>query len=385
MSSIKRKLPRGLYRVLKWGRANFLSRPSSYLIDKLKKILSFFGFYLSVKRHSLLNIERYTWGLFPGTFGGWSFFWRCHYFNFFNWRLLHSDSFSLEKNHIDRNNFLTSSLSNSNVPVSFLESLILKNFKFERFAPRPNLTELKFIEGAREEKKIVIMDNTFTPSGFYHFYLDVLPEVVNFKVNGSGILGFPYVEEGFQKEILQFLGLGPLKKADDLKLANTAIVSHSKSLVYPQASSIRLFSKFVTEQLHKQATMKPRKRRVFITRRDEKERRLLYEELLIEGLLPLGFEVFDPGKHDFSSQIDVFSNCEFIVAPHGAALSHLVCVPAGCCVVELNGDKDVRWHFAKISKDLGLNYKLITGRKVDSIYFEVCYKNVVSVIKDMLP
>jgi capsular polysaccharide biosynthesis protein len=67
----------------------------------------------------------------------------------------------------------------------------------------------------------------------------------------------------------------------------------------------------------------------------------------------------------------LFSEARNIVAPHGAALSHLVAVPSSCNIIELNGPSHVRWHFRKMSEALNLRHTLVIGKESTGLNFSV--------------
>ncbi len=79
----------------------------------------------------------------------------------------------------------------------------------------------------------------------------------------------------------------------------------------------------------------------------------------------------------------MFQNASMIVAPHGAALSNLVAVPEGCTLIELNGDRDIRWHYQKIARDIGIESRLVIGEYVNSLSFSIEPARVLEVIMDL--
>jgi hypothetical protein len=58
---------------------------------------------------------------------------------------------------------------------------------------------------------------------------------------------------------------------------------------------------------------------IYITRKNERARRISNEDELIYYLSKLGFEMIDPGQLDFFEQVNYFKNAEYIVSAHGAA------------------------------------------------------------------
>lgn len=79
---------------------------------------------------------------------------------------------------------------------------------------------------------------------------------------------------------------------------------------------------------------KPR-RRLYVSRRDARFRRLINEAELLDLLVPLGFEVVLPGQMSFKEQVACFAEAEIIVAVMGAALTNMVFAPGHATIIAL--------------------------------------------------
>jgi hypothetical protein len=78
-----------------------------------------------------------------------------------------------------------------------------------------------------------------------------------------------------------------------------------------------------------------RRRRLYITRRGARWRRVLNEDEVVKSLGKWGFEVIDPAVMSISQQIDIAAETEAIVGPFGAGMHLLVFAPKGTRVVTL--------------------------------------------------
>jgi capsular polysaccharide biosynthesis protein len=108
-------------------------------------------------------------------------------------------------------------------------------------------------------------------------------------------------------------------------------------------------------------------RNIFITRLGNPNGRHINNEIeILEFLKDYNFEIVDPGKLGFLDQIQLFREARLIVAPHGAALSHIISIPRGARVLEINGDFDVRWHIWKMAKILDIEHYLYLGQSTDN-------------------
>lgn len=82
-----------------------------------------------------------------------------------------------------------------------------------------------------------------------------------------------------------------------------------------------------------------RRKRLYISRRGAKWRRLLNEDALLKLLGEWGFQAVDPGALSIGEQIDLAANAEAIVGPAGAGMNLLLFAPRGAKIVELNYHK----------------------------------------------
>jgi hypothetical protein len=108
------------------------------------------------------------------------------------------------------------------------------------------------------------------------------------------------------------------------------------------------------------------------------------EKFILDFLLRLNFLIIDPDEMIFSEQIRLMQSASILISAHGAALSHLVCVPKECKVIELNGDTDVRWHYYKIAQHLGLDYMLLIGNTLNEKEFFIEVERVESAVRLVL-
>lgn len=75
--------------------------------------------------------------------------------------------------------------------------------------------------------------------------------------------------------------------------------------------------------------------RLYISRRLAKRRRLLNEDEIVEMLDGFGFRELRLEEHSVAAQIEAFRSAEFIVAPHGAGLIHLLHARPGARLLEI--------------------------------------------------
>ena len=102
--------------------------------------------------------------------------------------------------------------------------------------------------------------------------------------------------------------------------------------------------------------------RIYISRRDARERRVANEANIMEVLAPLGFVSYTPGQMTVLEQVKLFSQADIIVAPHGAGLVNMI-YSDDVSVVELipskpNNKKFEAYYFC-LAIQLGFDYRRI--------------------------
>jgi len=97
-------------------------------------------------------------------------------------------------------------------------------------------------------------------------------------------------------------------------------------------------------------------RRLYISRADAPDRRVLNEPELVAALGELGFERVTPGELPLVDQLRLFASAEVVVGAHGAGLANAVVAPAGAWLIELVGDKSAAPMYAALASFAGLRY-----------------------------
>ena len=104
------------------------------------------------------------------------------------------------------------------------------------------------------------------------------------------------------------------------------------------------------------ASPSPRRKRLYISRRDAGSRKFVNEEQSIELLSGYGFESVELSVHDFSEKVALFAHAEFIIGLTGAGLTNLMFCQADTKVIELFPTSYVTYFFASMAAHLALDY-----------------------------
>ncbi len=127
---------------------------------------------------------------------------------------------------------------------------------------------------------------------------------------------------------------------------------------YPMPQQFGVFQRIRSEFFN---TVDFRLRRLYISRTDTKQRRLLNEDEVIYRVEKAGFECCSLSDKSLSDQIELFSQATHIVAPHGAGLTNIVFCNPGTKVCELQMNNYLNWVFRYIAGCGFLRYGCILG------------------------
>jgi hypothetical protein len=263
-----------------------------------------------------------------------------------------------------------SQFNGGNIPIAIFESNFLK---FSSYEIKQKIDK-KIVElGARNNLKIIVGNSNLPKvvvpfiEGFFHYYVELMPLILKNITKSCFILQVP--QEKFYVDILKYFCI------KYVEIPNSEIGMHYsqftiiKEGLYPSKNDLRILRKHTTKKI---SLASEYKNRIYITRRNNKNgRRIQNEKSIIDLLVKNDFIVIDPDELVFDEQVKLMQTASIVISAHGAALSHLVCVPKKCKVIELNGNVDIRWHYFKISKDLNLKYYLITGNTLNRHEFHI--------------
>jgi capsular polysaccharide biosynthesis protein len=133
------------------------------------------------------------------------------------------------------------------------------------------------------------------------------------------------------------------------------------------------------------ATEKRRRRRIYVSRNDATQRRVLNEDQLIKALQPLGFEAHTTGRMSARSQVELFSEADIIIGPHGAGLANIVFAPAASLLIEIVADPYLHPIFWIISKLNRMRYaRLIEPAVTDTFDINVDVTRLIRVVESFL-
>jgi hypothetical protein len=224
-----------------------------------------------------------------------------------------------------------------------------------------------FVEPPREVAGSLGVLATRGDHSYYHFLLDVLPRLAIMDTPGVPAPERWYVprQHGFQREILALAGFPP-----DAEVIDSDLVSHvrAQALLVPGRPDTELRTPpwavdYIRQRLRPPDLERVPGRRIYVTRGRERHNRTVANEEDVVGLLAeRDFTVVDPGTMPVADQIRTFAEAEWIVAPHGAALTNLAFASPGASVIELFPPDYVQLCYWKLADCVpGLSYRYLVG------------------------
>jgi hypothetical protein len=223
--------------------------------------------------------------------------------------------------------------------------------------------------------------------GFFHFYLQYIPLMKKQFDSKKYNLLIEKDHFKYYNELLKIFIHKKYKILKEMTFSNCYYLSNEN--IYPLKKNMLYLREEIRKRFRLNYVRQSPVKRIYIPRtKNNTPGRSIFEETILINYLKKkhNFQLFYPEKYSIKKQIKIFNECEYIIAAHGAALSNLISVNKNTKVIELNGNKDVRWHYAKIFDDIGLskNYYLLLGKSYNNFFIKFDLKKLKSVLDDLL-
>jgi hypothetical protein len=237
-------------------------------------------------------------------------------------------------------------------------------------------------------------------NNYWHWLTEILCRLALLELQGIEY-DYLYVECNlpFKKETLQLWGLNPNK----IMVAQNNLCIKPDQLIVPSMVSnvnfpAALFScyaqphlleyvktKLLTAAL-KQGPSKKLHERIFISRKDAAQRRILNEDEVFELFQEKGFTRYELEKLSVVDQILLFHHAEIIVSPQGTGLANTIFCTEQTKIIELfQGLNDCTFWY--LSQTLNLNYTPVQTVTFLSNYYAAWSTNTympLAIIKDVI-
>lgn len=171
----------------------------------------------------------------------------------------------------------------------------------------------------------------------------------------------------YQLEMLQILGISPDRILD----SETYPYIQAEELIIPSYGNIDgwfpklavdfLRNLFLSQEIIKisssgLAYSEKLPKKVYLSRDQVSYRKVINELEVRDFLTTLGFVTIIPESLSITEQVNLFSQVEVVISPHGAGLTNAMFCPAGTKIIELFNPDYVYGCFWAIASQVGLDY-----------------------------
>ena len=202
---------------------------------------------------------------------------------------------------------------------------------------------------------------------FYHWLFDVLPRIGLLRSAGFGAVDHWIVADDrltVARELLSRAGIEPSKvrcvgRGGHLECEELVVTSAPGRICEPTPRSVEFLRELFGSESAAINSGGASGRRIYVARRGR--RKIVNEDELAPVLAHHGIEQTSMEGLSLSEQIAVFRGASLVVAPHGAALSHLVHAAKGATLVELHPPNYLNQAYFVLAGACGVRYLPVVG------------------------
>ncbi|TAE59192.1 MAG: DUF563 domain-containing protein [Nostocales cyanobacterium] len=232
----------------------------------------------------------------------------------------------------------------------------------------PKLPSIHFIEG-----KVAVLTG-LTNHVYFHWMLDVLPRWELLRISNHDFADIDYFivdnQLPFQKETLAKLQIPEHKQINIREFphlqATELIVPSFPGCVAWMSNWTCDFLKqqFLDHTISENSQIQQPKKRIYITRKLAKSRRIINEPEITNFLKLYGFETVILEAMTVAEQALLFSQAEIIISPHGSGLTNIAFCQPQTKVIELFSPNYVYHCYWWLSNLVGLDYYYLIGESL---------------------
>jgi tetratricopeptide (TPR) repeat protein len=209
---------------------------------------------------------------------------------------------------------------------------------------------------------------------YFHWMFDILPRIELLYKSGIDITTIDKFlvssRLNFQKETLKALGI------TETKILETDEYPHiqATTLVFPSfPGSVAWMPKWAcdflrSEFLDKKQIETEKIERIYISRKETANRRIINEDEIVSCLTECGFRSVILESMSVAEQAALLAHAKVVVAPHGGGLTNTVFCNPGTKVIEIFSPNYVYPCYWLISNQIGLEYYYLQGENPSGFY-----------------
>lgn len=171
-------------------------------------------------------------------------------------------------------------------------------------------------------------------TGYHHWLSEIAPKFILFENElRKGKILMPARIPGFIGEFLEMFDFENVEfYEDNCFVRELKIITNPNSGHYDKDYLLK-FRDAVFRKVSPVKRDSPKK--IYISRKNARARRVINENELIEKLEKVGFVCLELENISFAEQVELFSGCELLISLHGAALTNSIFMPLDAKVIEL--------------------------------------------------
>lgn len=205
-----------------------------------------------------------------------------------------------------------------------------------------------FVKHERLERDVIPVAAGFESGGFwrnhYHFMIDAIPRLWGLHTDECrrferiDVCGVDAVGRDWRPLVEAMLPenatLRPMSA--DCRVRCRTLISSPALACFEAAVLPRPYLDFFLARARDLygVGLEPASKKIYVSRRLARMRRVANEEAILRVLEPMGFQVYDLESLSLADQFRLFSRAEAVVGPHGAGMTNIIAAPPGCRVVE---------------------------------------------------
>lgn len=191
-------------------------------------------------------------------------------------------------------------------------------------------------------------------SNYYHWIVDLVPRLLILRNSIDDfdertiIIHSPL--NRYQASTFEFLKIKnrviQLKTMDGARVSNLVCTD----LVHDLRQNIKRFKvQLLKDSILPLVVETKNQRKIYVVRGNQKNRRIIGEEKLVEALRGQNIEIVDPSKITIKDQIQIFYESSLVISPHGAGLTNILFCRKSTKVIEIRSSIHPPAFFENIS------------------------------------
>ncbi|BAQ62330.1 tetratricopeptide TPR_2 [Geminocystis sp. NIES-3708] len=210
---------------------------------------------------------------------------------------------------------------------------------------------------------------------YFHWLFDILPRIKLLELAKINYREIDYFlvdnRTNFQKETLEIFGIPhdkilPLSFPLHIQAENLIVPSFPSTIAWmPPWSCDYLRNKI----LDNKDIQNQERKRLYISRKNSSNRRLINEDEVVNILLNYNFEIVNLEFLSVKKQGELLSTAEIVVSSHGSGLSNLVFCQPNTKVIEIFAPNYVYPCYWLVSNLINLDYYYLIGEIIGSKHF----------------